>query len=500
MIDISREVDLVYNNFESRVVLIKKEFSPSKPIGYCYKGSNYYNVYISDLNDDYYTDCIKMHEYGHIYFGHLTGIQEYMDDLLIDVMSDRFEELTDKINKTCNIDYGDELLERFIADPFYNHKIHNISMDLEINSKILDESDVRNLELHISSLYGDSNEGKNAKIKLMYPTDYGFPEKLTYQEYLYNVILNIDKFVEKILQIILSSSSDDGDEGNLSSGLPDGTIIKGNPPKTMKDFDELLKDLRDISDQDDNSEGNSEKEKEDIDHNSESRINQDKKRKDGKIISLGGNGASPKGSSTSTREVIVNNDPLDMALDKVIRNFRNKVIKREYRRHLTYKYNRGIDRSVISPRYRQLITKSEDPTIVYLIDVSGSMNTTLVDRCLRTISKNMKKISSGLTYNIITWDTDLCEHFREVSPRNPITRVSYGGGTRLVNAFDYFKQNYEDNAILIIISDFEDPSLEKWKDKEGSMSNYDMYGFNYGYSKIPDSFFKNIKIFNLGSS
>ena len=252
----------------------------------------------------------------------------------------------------------------------------------------------------------------------------------------------------------------------------------------MKDFDKLLKDLRDIGDQDDNSEGNSEKEKEDIDHNSESRINQDKKRKDGKIISLGGNGASPKGSSTSTREVIVNNDPLDMALDKVIRNFRNK----------------GIDRSVISPRYRQLITKSEDPTIVYLIDVSGSMNTTLVDRCLRTISKNMKKISSGLTYNIITWDTDLCEHFREVSPRNPITRVSYGGGTRLVNAFDYFKQNYEDNAILIIISDFEDPSLEKWKDKEGSMSNYDMYGFNYGYSKIPDSFFKNIKIFNLGSS
>lgn len=498
MIDISKEVDLVYNNFESRVVLIKKEFNPENPIGYCYKGSNYYNVYISDLNNDYLTNCIKMHEYGHIYFGHLTGIQKYMDDILIDIMSDRFEELTDKINKTCNIDYGDELLEKFIADPFYNHKIHNISMDLEINSKILDESDIRNLELHISSLYGDSNEGKNSKIKLMYPTDYEFPEKLTYQEYLYNVILNIDKFIEKIIQIILSpSSGDEGKDGMPGNeGLPDGTIIKGESPKTMKDFDELLKSLNDIN----NQENDPEDEGGDLDHGSESRDSQDEKRKDGKIISLGGNGASLKGSSLSTREVIINNDPLDMALDKVIRNFKSKVIKREYRRHLTYKYNRGIDRSVISPRYRQLITKSEDPTIVYLIDVSGSMDTTLVDRCLRTISKNMKKISSGLLYNIITWDTRLCEHFRDVSPKNPITRVSYGGGTRLVNAFDYFKQNYGNNAILIIISDFNDPSLEKWKDKERSMSEYDMYGFNYGYSKIPDSFFRNIKVFNLDPS
>ena len=44
----------------------------------------------------------------------------------------------------------------------------------------------------------------------------------------------------------------------------------------------------------------------------------------------------------------------------------------------------------------------------------------------------------------------------------------------------YFKNNYDKNAILILISDFED-SLDEWHKVEMGMKGYLMYGFNYGY-------------------
>lgn len=487
MKDITEEVEFTYNNFGSRIIYIKNEFNKNGGIGYCYKSENYYTVCVADLGDEFMTECVKMHEYGHIYFGHLDGINEYLDDKIMEVIDSNYFELVDKINKNCNIDYADELLDKVILDSGYNHLVHNVSMDLEINSKILSEQEVRDLENYISNLRDpNSDESKKDKIKLMYPTDYGFEEGLTYPEYLILVILNLDKFIEKILKILLqlpgSGNEDEMEDHSSEKGLDDGTVI----PKSMEELDEKLQDALDKLREDEAKKG-----KKNLDHDNEARERQDKKRKDGEIISEGGRGHGT-GRSISTRKVIVNNDPLSMGLEEIIRDFRHKVIKRDYRRNMTYKYNRGIDRSLINPSYRQTITKSEEPTIVFGIDVSGSMNTSLVDRVLRTISINIRKISPNLKYNIITWDTGLCEHIRNISPKDSIPRISYGGGTDLSRLFDYFKENYGIDAILIIISDFDD-SLSAWKIKESNMGGYSMYGFDYGgYSKSVN--FKNLKV------
>lgn len=486
MRDITDEVETVYNNFGSRLILISDSFKKDGGIGYCYKSGNYYTVFTADLSNDFMNKCIKMHEYGHIYFGHLDGMSEYLDNKIMELISSNYDDLVERINTNCNIDYADELLDKIIVDSGYNHMIHNISMDLEVNSKILNETEVRSLESHILSLRNpDSKEAKKDKIKLMYPTDYGFEEQLSYPEYLILVILNLDKFIEKIVSILIGSGDGEGEgtDHSKEEGLKDGTVI----PKTMNELDEVLSDAMDRSREEEAKSGDNER----IDHDSESRERQDKKRKDGEILSEGGNGYGSS-SSIATRKVIVNDDPLEMGLEDIIKEFRSRVIKRKYARNFTYKYNRGIDRSLISPTYRQKLVKSEEPTIVFGIDVSGSMDTSLVDRCLRTISRNIKRISASLKYNIITWDTKLCEHFRDINPKDKIPDISYGGGTNLARLFPYYKKNYGKDAILIIISDFED-SLNAWKIEEEKMNGYSMYGFDYGgNSKLVT--FKNLKV------
>lgn len=485
MKDITDEVETIYNNFGSRLILVNGEFNKEGSIGYCYKSENYYTVFVANLGDRFMNECIKMHEYGHIYYGHLDGMSEYLDNKIMELIDSNYDELVERINTNCNIDYADELLDRVIVDSGYNHMIHNISMDLEINSKILSETEVRNLESHILSLRNPGSvEAKKDKVKLMYPTDYGFEEQLSYPEYLILVILNLDKFIEKIVSIFIGmGDGNEGDDHSKEDGLEDGTVI----PKTINELDEVLKDALDRTREREAKDGDNGN----IDHDSESRKRQDKKRKDGEILSEGGNGYG-NSLSISTRKVIVNDDPLEMCLDDIIKEFRSKVIKRKYARNFTYKYNRGIDRSLISPTYRQTLIKSDEPTIVFGIDVSGSMDTSLVDRCLKTISRNIKRISTSLKYNIITWDTDLCEHFRDLSPKDNIPRISYGGGTNLAKLFPYYKKNYGKDSILIIISDFDD-SLRAWKIEEEKMNGYSMYGFDYGgYSKSVT--FKNLKV------
>ena len=134
---------------------------------------------------------------------------------------------------------------------------------------------------------------------------------------------------------------------------------------------------------------------------------------------------------------------------------------------------------------------------VLVIDVSGSMDTRLVDRCMNTIAKKMKKIGRGLKYNIITWSTELGEHIQDIDPRKGVPRISTGGGTRMAKGIKYFKDNYGPEAVLILISDFED-YLEEWHEIEEKMPQYTMWGFNYGRGYKQD--FTYFKVRNFKNS
>ena len=215
------------------------------------------------------------------------------------------------------------------------------------------------------------------------------------------------------------------------------------------------------------------------DHSSPGRDEADQKRKDGQIRAGGGYGCSKTGAADATREVDQLVDEVDIALKEVMRHVKHKVIKRTDKIDLMRLWNRGIQRKVIVPSVTQKIDLKSDPKIVFLLDISGSMNTELVDRCLKAISKSLYKLNRSLRYDIITWSTRLGEHIRDIDPKKSVPRISYGGGTDMAAGMEYFKNNYGPNAILVLISDFED-SLNEWHRVEMTMKGYTMYGFNYG--------------------
>ena len=620
-------VDSTYSSFgNSMRVVLDKPFEPSNPsLGYCYKyqdvitntcgQSDYINVYnivcstIGIPKTDY---RVLLHEYGHVYLSHLDGIHEELDKQICTVFRDYREELTRDLNKSLNIDYADKLIERVIDDKVLNHSLHNIAMDMEVNTKVLSPEDIEEMEKDIASIMPQSleeillNEVANdttkteeerkaakdisdimrnqAKIKLILPERYHFPDgtpfpnDATYPEYLIMIIKNLDQFVKMMVSIQAGGNGDtsqvsdqdvqdalsgnkgqsggDSQEGGMQSlsdlmesmGMSDGNGDHGGrEDKTQKksssgqgnstqdqgtgkgskgknkgqgkgkdngssesmgsggedtsnvggkagDGTKLFNNPYESS-YDESKDGGK------GDHATPSRDGADTKRDLGQIKAGGGVGCG-NGYSNCVRDVDNNVDAVDMAIEEVIQNFSSKVVKRELRKDTVWYWNRGINRSVLAPAYRNQVTISTDPKIVYLIDVSGSMATSLVDRILKTISKKMRKLGTGrgLKYDIITWSTRLGEHIKDIDPRKPIPKISCGGGTEMARGIKYFCDHYSNDAVLVLISDFED-DLNEWNRQESSAKGYTMYGFNYGRYNYSEAVkFKNMKVKNFNDT
>ena len=213
-------------------------------LGYCFKyqGPNQtiYRVVCrkTDVEDIDYR--IKMHEYGHIYLGHLDEVYAELDGLIYEAIKNNRDELADYVNKECGIDFGEKLLERILDDPQMNHEIHNIAMDMEVNSKILSDEDIEDLEKKISEFILkpqldelekqkatlEKEEEKaalddyvkklrdQAMLKMILPCRYHdkngnpFQNELTYPEYLIKIVQNLDQFIKMLVSISMGGNGD----------------------------------------------------------------------------------------------------------------------------------------------------------------------------------------------------------------------------------------------------------------------------------------------------
>lgn len=650
------------------LVNTEKQFDPKHfDLGYCYKftedGKSIYQIVCAQLGIPYTDFRVMMHEYGHIYLGHLDGIHEQLDQRICTLFQDRRNELVESLNEKLGIDFASSLIDRVIDDPQLNHSLHNIAMDMEVNSSVLSEEDIDEMEKDISSTYPKyskelqdylkehdeiTDEQKKqledlvkkmddaVKVKLILPCRYEisegvpFPDDLTYPDYLLLIVQHLDQFVKMLVSLRMGK----GLNGNVS--LDDIRNMLNNPKRDWKNatkeykqgYQDALNDLRNGNQRQQNrpqqgqgnqqgqqgqpmnmpgagvpgqgqpgqgnngsmSPGNAQGGQQpmqgqgqgvdvdpqnqgssqgqgydpqaeydrgyqdalndaagngqgqgqgdplsqllgdffgdkdgglagnlgpwqdkpehyterrgirDLDHNTKSREEADRKREVGQIKAGGGVSCGDRGGPDVTREVDKEADAVDMALNEVIRNMRHRVIKLDTKKDLMRNYNRGIVRSVIAPAVMRKVTVSNEQKIVYLIDISGSMDTALVDRILKAIKRNMMHLSKGLKYDIITWSTHLGEHMKDINPRRPVPRISYGGGTSIAGGIQYFKENYGPEATLIIISDFED-NLEEWNEVEKKMSSYLIYGFNYGSNRwgrsSEDIPWKNLRLKNF---
>lgn len=572
----------------------EKQFDPMHTeLGFCYKftepgtGRSVYQIECATLGIPDTDFRILMHEYGHIYLGHLDGIHEDLDRRICSLLLSRREELVADLNKRLGIDFADSLVDRVIDDPALNHSLHNIAMDMEVNSSVLSEEDIEEMEVDISSTYPKygqelqkyleenkdiSEEDKKVledsvkkmddavKVKLILPSRYElsegvpFPDDLTYPDYLMLIVQHLDQFVKMLvslkmgkglsgnidlqdLQNVLNnperdwknkskeykqgyqdalneaksgnsgkkenrpnsgsdSEKEDYDQGyqDAISDMTSGNGSQGSGDPLGKLLGEVLGNLSSPGGNDPSTDNNNLgpwKEKESHyterknirpDHSNDSRTASDKVRKVGKIKAGGGIGCGDRGSADLSREVDRDVDAVDMALNEVIKNMRHRVIKLDTKKDLMRNYNRGIVRSVISPAVTRKVTISKEQKIVYLIDVSGSMDTKLVDRILKAIKRNMAHLSRGLKYDIIAWSTQLENHIMDIDPRRSVPRINSGGGTKIAAGIKFFKETYGPESTLIIISDFED-NLNEWNSVEKTMNNYLIYGFNYGTNR-----------------
>lgn len=591
-------IDNTYNRYGRQLLVSTDKVYDhgNTELGFCYKYHNpdnnvsTYRIVCSRVGDNFADFRVLMHEYGHIYLNHLDGIHEELDTAICKVLEENRDEYIDELNKSLNIDYAEDLINKVIDDPVLNHSLHNIAMDMEVNSSILSLEDVEEMEKRITAKLPKYDEEylkwlqdkapdqetkdkiqkqldkmeKEVKIKLIHPSRYHTPDKepfpdcLTYPEYLIMILKNLDQFVKMMVSINNGGSGDtsevtdeqlsqalngqgqgqgsgQGAREQQQAGSMDYSNGSGNSGGGIGNIDQLLEDMgmkdsqsgndqnQQGQGQDQQGQGNSDFQNSPYkgirkggaadslngndpnddqpggshrDHRTEKRDEADRKRELGQISSQGGLGCGDSGGPDATRKVDTMADEVDMALDEVIRNYSSKIVDITTKKDMMYLWNRGINRSVIAPAYRRKYNLKTNPTITFLIDISGSMDTALVDRILKTISRGMKRLGRGLKYNIITWSTRLGEELKDLDARKPVPRISYGGGTEMAGGMRYFKEHYGKDSIFIIISDFED-YLEEWHKVEETMDGYDMYGFNYGPSPRVDFKWKNLKVRNF---
>jgi hypothetical protein len=533
-------------------------FSMDAPLGYSFKaedptsGITVYTVTTSKLDDPYDSYRILMHEYGHVYLMHFEENYARLDSQISQILKTKRGQLIEMINKECGIDFAEKLIERVLDDPSVNHSIHNIAMDFEVNSKILSNEDIEEMEAGISKMhereitaqlqrmkdaYPDNEklqeeidkkikEARSATlVKLMLPSRYQFPDGLTYPEYLILVIEHLDKFVKMIVSL---SQGGNGDTSEVSQQQVKDALSGG-----MQSLDDLMNQMGmldksgDQNGQQDQSQdgqgqrgdmqpgndtsnsggfkGNGQEQETKYkgirqkDHMSPSREVADINRELGNIETGGGFGCGDGGGP----DTLINTqtkDEVDLAIDEVMARTKSRVIKRQITRNIIRNYNLGKIRSVIAPSIIAKNRIDKKPKLVYIIDVSGSMDSGLIKRILNTISRKMKLINRGLRYDILTWSHQQGEWFKDIEPGKPIPHIRVGGGTSMADSLRFFKEHYDPSATFILISDFED-YLQEWCEVLKDMNEYNGWGFNYGRSDYNQvSWPKNFSVKNFNET
>lgn len=642
----------------------------NQALAYCNKSdtanANIYNIVAHPIGDDDIDYKIYMHEIGHIYFGHLDEIHEELDSLLIDSINSDFYEISERINKECGIDFGEVLLKRIIDDPSVNHSLHNVAMDLEVNSKLLSEPELEAMEASITNIFQKKVEEalkmtdqiseskkkeledqlnqatQSSLLKFMHPNRFTttdgtgnvipFPEGKSYTEYLLLMIKHADQFIKMLVSINSGGNGDtskvtkqqiqdalnkwwnnqseeyrrgyqqglkdlkngtakqnrsnqpgsqagngqngqgqgsqngqsqgsqngqgsqaggqngqngQGQNGQGGQGSQNGQGQQGGfqaggdqagqngqgqngqgSQNGMSDYERGYQDaLRDaangmsggggimmrgldsmINNGNGSSSGNSgdsnSASERDLDHGSDERRKADEARANGTIgesSNSDGSNGMPPGDVHAELEMNVNKevDKVEMILREIVQNVKKRVVSYTYSRNVMRLYNRGIDRRVIRPTMSQKVNMNTEIKLVFLIDVSGSMDRNLIQRILVTIPSELNKINRSLKYDIITWDTELENHFKDLTSKDVVPEIEVGGGTRIAKGIKYFKDQYDDTAVLVIISDFED-TLSEWKEVESTMNRYVIYGCNYGCgNRDKATYWTNLKQRNL---
>lgn len=236
---------------------INEDLSPAKIAFATKTKDNCYKVFVNNKVPEVYRDHLRLHEYGHILFGHLK-----FDELRHNQLTKKILQNWGTISKHLQLEPEDigkdkiELVGKYIMP--LQGLLSNYAMDMEVNSKLFpnDEEPYFNEILGGATLMANLNDdlildvqlekieeyldGDRAEpfAKAIFPSNYDFPNAKSYLEYLDLMFLNIDKFIDfmkRDLEQFEQNQEGQGgqgqgqDQGNSGSGASSNSNGKGKP-------------------------------------------------------------------------------------------------------------------------------------------------------------------------------------------------------------------------------------------------------------------------------
>src|SRR5574344_274060 len=174
-----------------------------------------YNIYINS-SWPAAMDTLRLHEYGHIFFGHFRHTIQKKHDIE-DAVKEHWNEIKHHFDESVSCDE---------AASWLGLRLNNILMDFEVNSKLLTEDEYHTFSDIVDDLLLNQMEKKAASKKdaekiigeeslkaveeakkkdpnahigqMCWPTNYQFPVGLDYEAYVSLAINHLDRFINNM--------------------------------------------------------------------------------------------------------------------------------------------------------------------------------------------------------------------------------------------------------------------------------------------------------------
>ena len=515
---------------------------PASKLAFATKSpSGVFKVFVNNKIPEEYQDHFYLHEFGHVLFGHLFGMETQREQFKRKIMESwsKIEphlELTEEEQKLPTV----ELVSKFLMP--VSSLLLNYATDMEVNSKLFSDDEweeMRNVTDYvvIKTSYEEGNrdeeflksakdflKGKGDHIsKPIWPVDYGFEKGLSYHAYLDLMIQDIDKFMNFVRQDSQSLEGDGEGEGNSAgqntsnsngngSGSSDSDNSSGEGSSGKETKDELqkalkklsLKDIEDLRKAANNSDVDTVSNNATAAEAGEGSGDEDDTASDGSSAK-GGNGLGFGRGTSKVEALTLSNGGRELTRFLLKETFSRKIENTRVNEMYYYNRRKYGDKDIIGKTTKENVYRPGDVYII--IDVSGSVNEKAINvmlKCTRDVAKKC-----GAKSRAIWWDTCL----QGDMPIRKAKLPSNGyGGTDMAGAIQYVKDKYirSSNDKIIIVSDFCD-TLKKWYDvastfsnditgvcwSERSRSNYSslehyIESSNYGYDFSVKQFLKRI--------
>lgn len=448
-----------------------------------------YEIYVNPNVPYEAQEPLKLHEFGHVIFTHMSLLESQRSILIQKIMTywNRFEEHIDDAALKTKDD-----IKR--ASEIICNTILNVAMDYEVNSKLFTDEEWHVFKDYTQWAYicakatapnttqkeleevlewlGEEPEKRNLMFTPCWPEDSGFPKGLDYRQYIDLMLMKPDNAMDALKQLLSKGLGDSDDESSSNGG---GSTSSNNGKISKEDLERLLREQSDAN----NDASNSEKDK------AEKQDNDEKGTTSCSRNDVNNFGWSPTGKSKDNR--IYDLKDCKSLKKKILKEVINKSILIN-RQDSLYYYNRQKYNSNL------MISKSRSEDIyrpgnVYLlVDCSGSIGGDTISTLIGVVKDITKKC--GPKSRIIWWDTCLEGDYSLKNFKGP----DGCGGTMISGGIKYVNEKYlkKSNDKLIIISDYQD-SLHLWFDELNKIKN-DCIGICWGCFndvKSTDEFIKN---------